>query len=94
MGGLLYELAHLPVEQRPELFGDFSLNATNSISAVALLELGLRRLTPGYDLNAQQLAELAAGVGSSRLEGRDLPAPSRLPYGTLSFLSFSFHWNR
>lgn len=67
-GGLLYELARLPTEQRPDLFGDFSLNATNSISAAALLELGLLRLTPGYDLNAQQLAELAGDVGPSRLE--------------------------
>lgn len=67
-GGLLYELARLPAEQRPLLFGDFSLNATNSISAAALLELGLLRLTPGYDLNAQQLTDLAADIGPTRLE--------------------------
>jgi putative protease len=61
-------LARLPAEQRPQLIGDFSLNATNSISAAALLELGLHRLTPGYDLNAQQLADLAADIGPVRLE--------------------------
>ncbi|MFM7117662.1 MAG: peptidase U32 family protein, partial [Planctomycetota bacterium] len=67
-GGLLYELARLPADQRPLLFGDFSLNAANSISAAALLELGLHRLTPGYDLNAQQLTDLAADIGPARLE--------------------------
>jgi U32 family peptidase len=67
-GGLLYELSRLGPAERPELHGDFSLNATNTLSATALLELGLGRITPGYDLNAQQLAELARDLGPRRIE--------------------------
>ncbi|CAK0812484.1 unnamed protein product, partial [Prorocentrum cordatum] len=38
---------------RPELIGDFSLNAANAVTAAALLEVpGLRRLTPTHDLSA------------------------------------------
>ncbi|PNY83097.1 protease [Deinococcus koreensis] len=51
-----------------ELTGDFSLNAANVLTARALLELGLSRLTPTYDLNAQQITELAGLVGPLRLE--------------------------
>jgi putative protease len=67
-GGLLYELSRLGPAERPDLHGDFSLNATNTLSATALLELGLGRITPGYDLNAQQLAELARDLGPRRIE--------------------------
>ncbi|CAM4343989.1 U32 family peptidase [Deinococcus marmoris] len=51
-----------------ELTGDFSLNAVNVLTARALLELGLQRLTPTHDLNAQQITELAGLVGPRRLE--------------------------
>ncbi|MFK7600845.1 DUF3656 domain-containing protein [Deinococcus sp. SM5_A1] len=51
-----------------ELTGDFSLNAANVLTARALLELGLDRLTPTHDLNAQQIMELAGLVGPGRLE--------------------------
>ncbi|WP_192930754.1 U32 family peptidase [Deinococcus sp. AJ005] len=51
-----------------ELTGDFSLNAANVLTARALLELGLQRLTPTHDLNAQQITELAGLVGAGRLE--------------------------
>lgn len=51
-----------------ELTGDFSLNAANVLTARALLELGLERLTPTHDLNAQQITELAGLVGPERLE--------------------------
>ncbi|MBB6016601.1 DUF3656 domain-containing protein [Deinococcus radiopugnans] len=50
------------------LTGDFSLNAANVLTARALLELGLERLTPTHDLNAQQITELAGLVGPERLE--------------------------
>ena len=50
------------------LTGDFSLNAANLLTARALLDLGLTRLTPTYDLNARQITELAALVGGERLE--------------------------
>lgn len=71
--GLLHALQRLANTEGvtlPELYGDFSLNATNQISARTLLDSGLARLTPGHDLNAAQLAALADGMGSdaARLE--------------------------
>jgi putative protease len=50
------------------LIGDFSLNAANTLTAEAYLELGLHRLTPTHDLNAAQVAALAATIGPDRLE--------------------------
>ncbi|GHF28637.1 protease [Deinococcus metalli] len=64
-GGLLEGLhGHGAVD----LTGDFSLNAANVLTARALLDLGLSRLTPTHDLNAAQIAELAGLVGPERLE--------------------------
>jgi putative protease len=51
-----------------ELTGDFSLNAANKLTAALLLDQGLARVTPGHDLNAAQVAELARDVGAARLE--------------------------
>ena len=65
-GGLLEGLQGVP--GGPALHGDFSLNAANVLSARALLDLGLTRLNPGLDLNAQQVSELAGLVGPQRLE--------------------------
>ena len=49
--------------------GDFSLNAANPLSVRWYLEhWGLERVTASYDLNLQQLLDLAAGVDASRLE--------------------------
>ena len=48
--------------------GDFSLNATNALTARTLLDLGLATLTPAYDLDLAQLLDLAAGVPAGRLE--------------------------
>jgi len=56
---------------RPEGFavhGDFSLNATNAITARTLLGLGLTTLTPAYDLDLSQLQDLCGGVPAERLE--------------------------
>ena len=50
------------------LIGDFSLNAANSLTAGMYLELGLARLTPTHDLNAEQIATLAGSVGPERIE--------------------------
>lgn len=51
------------------LTGDFSLNAANVLTARALLDLGLQRLTPTHDLNARQITELASqGISPERLE--------------------------
>jgi putative protease len=63
--GLLEGLRH---REPRELTGDFSLNAANALTAGELLELGLRYLTPTYDLNAAQVAELARQSGGSRIE--------------------------
>jgi putative protease len=50
------------------LIGDFSLNVTNSISASYLLSKGLSRFCPSYDLNGEQLLELASSCDASKLE--------------------------
>lgn len=67
-GGLLYELQSLPIEQRPALTGDFSLNAANAVTAHMFLDMGLRMLTPTYDLNARQIADLTHHVDAGKLE--------------------------
>ncbi len=48
--------------------GDFSLNATNGITARTLLGMGLTTLTPAYDLDLLQLLDLCKGVPARRLE--------------------------
>jgi putative protease len=63
--GLLEALQH---EERPQLIGDFSLNAANVLTADTFLGLGLDRLTPTYDLNAAQVAELARELGPGAVE--------------------------
>ncbi|MGX9687630.1 DUF3656 domain-containing U32 family peptidase [Deinococcus wulumuqiensis] len=65
-GGLLEGLQD--VENLPPLTGDFSLNAANVLTARALLDMNLTRLTPTHDLNARQVSELAGLVGPERLE--------------------------
>ncbi len=50
------------------VIGDFSLNTANSLSAAEYLALGVERLTPTHDLNAEQVAGLARGAGSGRIE--------------------------
>jgi putative protease len=44
------------------------LNASNVLTAQALLDLGLERLTPTHDLNAAQVANLARTIGAHRFE--------------------------
>ncbi|WP_278911846.1 U32 family peptidase [Deinococcus wulumuqiensis] len=65
-GGLLEGLQDAP--DLPPLTGDFSLNAANVLTARALLDMQLTRLTPTHDLNARQVSELAGLVGPERLE--------------------------
>ena len=50
------------------LIGDFSLNAANTLTAEAYLDLGIERLTPTHDLNAAQISGLASTIGPERLE--------------------------
>jgi U32 family peptidase len=63
--GLLEALRH---RESRELTGDFSLNAANVLTAQEFFALGLHHLTPTYDLNAAQVADLARQVGGHRIE--------------------------
>lgn len=51
-----------------QLIGDFSLNAANSLTAETYRQLGLMRLTPTHDLNAEQISALARRVGGAFIE--------------------------
>ena len=64
--GLLHTLLEHP--NHPELHGDFSLNAANGITANAFLEMGLSKLAPTHDLNAQQITELTTFSDPDKLE--------------------------
>ncbi|HEY1191398.1 MAG TPA: U32 family peptidase [Gemmata sp.] len=57
-------------EQLPgaRLIGDFSLNVANELTAGVLLEAGLERLTPSYDLNWEQFASLIRRSRPERFE--------------------------
>jgi putative protease len=50
------------------LVGDFSLNAANSLTAGMLVNMGLTRVAPTHDLNADQVADLARRVGADHIE--------------------------
>ena len=65
LGGLLYFR-----EKHPDfdLIGDFSLNCANDLTARELLGLGLRVITPSYDLNAEQLDGLLQRIPGERFE--------------------------
>lgn len=51
-----------------ELIGDFSLNAANSLTAATYRALGLSRIAPTHDLNAEQITALARQVSGAFLE--------------------------
>lgn len=51
-----------------ELWGDFSLNVTNHLTAQYLLSKGLHRLCVSYDLNFHQVADLLENADASKLE--------------------------
>jgi putative protease len=50
------------------LLGDYSLNVANDLTASVLLQVGLKRLVPSYDLNLQQLGNMAARMDPGALE--------------------------
>ncbi|MBZ0288770.1 MAG: U32 family peptidase, partial [Anaerolineae bacterium] len=64
-GGLLEALQGRT--QHP-LIGDFSLNAANALTADTYFRLGIDRLTPTHDLNADQISRLAGDIGGERFE--------------------------
>ena len=66
--GLLQALRSAGEKTDAAWVGDFSLNASNILTARAFFDLGLQRLTPTHDLNASQIADLARAVGSDKLE--------------------------
>jgi putative protease len=63
--GMLHTLQGRP---HGALIGDFSLNAANLLTAETYLALGLDRLTPTHDLNAEQIAALASQLDPDRIE--------------------------
>ncbi len=65
--GALAAFARLPVESRPRLHGDFSLNVTNSLTAGLFAERGLATLTASHDLDEVQLLALAAQLPAGLL---------------------------
>ncbi len=64
-GGLLEALQGR--HQHP-LIGDFSLNVANQIAADTYFKLGIDKITPTHDLNADQISRLAAEIGGGRFE--------------------------
>jgi putative protease len=64
-GGLLEALQGR--HQYP-LIGDFSLNVANQITADTYFKLGVEKITPTHDLNAEQICKLAEEIGSEAFE--------------------------
>ena len=64
-GGLLEALQGR--HQHP-LIGDFSLNVANQLTADTYFKLGVDRITPTHDLNADQISTLAQSIGGQRFE--------------------------
>lgn len=56
------------IDQQIEFACDFSLNVTNPITAAQLLDWGAKRVTASYDLNRDQLVELATAMNGNKLE--------------------------
>ena len=69
-GILVRNLAGLAyyAEQGVPAVADFSLNATNELTAQWLIQRGAARVTASYDLNRDQLLEMAAAVPPEWLE--------------------------
>ena len=57
-------------EQAPQvkLWGDYSLNVANDLTADLLLQAGLERLVPSYDLNLEQLLDLLGRIDPTRFD--------------------------
>jgi putative protease len=50
------------------MIGDFSLNSTNSLTHEWLIEQGLQRIVPSFDLNEQQLFDLIHSTNPAEFE--------------------------
>ena len=86
--GILHSLKQ---KDHPFLIGDFSLNTANSLSAVEYLKL-VSRLTPGHDLNAAQVADLARNGCTGEYRGHCLPAFARFSHRALRVLPLPLRW--
>jgi putative protease len=65
LASISYFREQLPLAQ---LVGDFSLNVANELTAALLVQSGLARLVPSYDLNWDQLASLLRQSNPERFE--------------------------
>ncbi|MCC7086435.1 MAG: U32 family peptidase [Pirellulales bacterium] len=65
LAGLVYFQEHVP---QCQLIGDFSLNITNELTADLFRREKLARLTPGYDLNWDQLKAMLGRIDPSLFE--------------------------
>jgi putative protease len=65
--GALISFAEGQLGKRPMLHGDFSLNVTNSLTALYLLGQGLSTVTASHDLDARQLLMLLDALPPERL---------------------------
>ena len=63
----------------PHIHGDFSLNVANSEAAAAFLDLGVRRLTPTFDLDARQLCALAAALPPAQRRRLEVVVHTNVP---------------
>jgi collagenase-like PrtC family protease len=63
----------------PELIGDFSLNAVNSLTIAEMLDNGLKSITASYELSANSITELAKVMGPSRASQLEVVAHAHLP---------------
>lgn len=67
--GLMHDLLNsIEPQQRPQLVGDFSLNIANQFTGAYFLRSGVDRITPTYDLNAQQIKELTQSLPADSIE--------------------------
>jgi hypothetical protein len=73
----------------PALYGDFSLNASNRLTAAVLLDSGLQRLALGHDLDAQQAAALATGLPHALRTRVELVAHHHLPIFHSEYCAFA-----
>ncbi|PIP93847.1 MAG: collagenase [Bdellovibrio sp. CG12_big_fil_rev_8_21_14_0_65_39_13] len=65
LGALQYLKEHAPEKS---LIGDYSLNVSNSLTSEYLFGKSLQRLTPGLDLNGQQVMDLIRNSSQSDFE--------------------------
>lgn len=66
--GLLHDLQTAKLADDCRLIGDFSLNVSNAVSAFEILDRGIVRFAPTYDLNSQQIIDLTEHVDAGQIE--------------------------